>query len=402
MNMGYYFCRTIRFAGFVIVMVWLGMWAVPEASAQPSFRISTIDSADIGPIPKITWLYDIDAADGYIATVQKEAGLFQLWGRGGEVFSRKPDDGWIFYFVRIQPSAHILLVSEAHGEFSIRWIGYDYSGRVVLGPINTSQSLRVSPNGKICYGVFEIGEDISKPVLYDSAGNHLVTFHPRPEIWDIKILSDSTLLYRHPDTIRIISYPEIDTISEFIVPFTDQSHNRVRSAVSGDGSYYAYVGRGTIIICNVHNGEISLAPDEIADKYSDRHPALSDDGEFLIMNHSPRGVEQVSIYRKSGRQYAAVADTFVVPLPGEYAFWGYTILMNRYCALSYQTRLATGLIFKSFLFDFTAPPDEGIKGELLDGLVTIDSNNDDPSRFRLTSTDSGYARTKLCRIDNLR
>lgn len=383
---------------FILFSLWFGLWTAPHASAQPDFRVSVIDSADIGPIPRITWLFDMDADDGYIATLDKDAGLFRLFGPGGEVFSKKADANNYYYAVRIEPTANIIFV--LRGGSPRGGIGFDYDGRKVFGPVKSLQPMMVSPNGKICYSFFEIGEYISIPELYDSDGNHLATFHPRPVIWDIKILDDSTLLYRHLDTVRIISYPVIDTLSKFIVPSKDQSYNRVRSAVSGDGSYYAYVGQKTIIILDVRKGEIFLAPDDIVDEYADRHPALSDNGEFLIMNHSPRGVEKVSIYMKSGRQYEAVVDTFVVPVPDEFAFWEYTILMNRYCAISYFAGSATGLIFKSFLFDFMVSYEEEITGRILNGMVTVDSNNDDPAHFRLTSTDSGYARTKLCRIDN--
>lgn len=391
-------------AGFCMALVLFNLGSAPDVSAQPDsaefdFRISVIDSADIGPIPRVNWLYDIDAADGYIATIDREARLFQLFGPGGEIFRNRPDSNGGFWLVRIQPNVDIILVAEASKEFGNRWIGYDYSGRVVFGPVNTSQPLRVSPDGKICYSVYDVGEDISKPVLYDVNGHHLATFLNHPRQWDIKILDDSLLVYRNIDTIRIISYPAIDTISEFVVPLQLLSHFP-HSAVTRNGSHYAFLVRGNIIVCNLISRQVYTIPDDTAyDKYFWRDLALTDDGEFLILNQCLRHDQSINIYAKRGSEYAEVVDSFVVPLPGEYEFWGFTILMNRYCAISYQTRVATGLIFNSFLFDFTISPDEGIKGELLDGMVTVDSNNDDPARFRLTSTDSGYARTKLCRID---
>ena len=358
--------------------------------------------AEISDVPRVDWIYHIDAGDGYVAVITNDRKSFQLFGTSAKTgFSLNEEGNGLFFRVSMDSRSGFVLVGNALYEGSHQYVGYDYNGRVVLGPLETQNDVEIDPTGRFFYSVYDIGNDYNHPTIYDSTGNIMAEFKSSG-LWDLKVLDPFHILFCDQNRIQVLLYPDM-TVEKEIMPPHEHVRGDLSSAISPDGIVYAYVVYDKIFIIDLESGKISHVPNQMINIVP-THPemAISSNGDYLAIFQPIGGKQAVRILQKHDTDYVQIVDGFEVPVPPGYAAYRSFAIGDSFCIVNYFTGSDNRIDFKSFVFEFPQGRTDSLAGEALDGLATIDSSRKPQrSSFRVTDISPGAASTRLVKIRDM-
>lgn len=383
-----------------VLLLWLLSQSI--SYSQEPIKVSELQETTIGPIPEVNWIFHVDAIEGYVGIVSNERKLFQLYGSdGATVFERKAqaDEQAIYLKVGLRDNPGKVLLIEGWGSRSFECVVLDYAGNLLAGPVRSENIVAVSPGGQYFYSVKDIGNDAATASVYDATGNRLALFTNDGGAWDLKAISDSLVLYRDADHIRILAVPEMVVRSEMTAEAGTLSDLQM-SALSPDGAWYAYPQFETIVVCDLVAKVSYTIPKEVIN-VSPLRPdlAISNNGSFLTMFMITSRGDEVLVYRRKENAYVRLGHQLDIA-PG-YRFQGIVggwFATDSICALSFAFVGSQGIEFFSYIFDATTAGDD-LKGQLMEGLLTRDlPDADGTPRFRTTILAGQKAVTKIVQL----
>ncbi len=351
-------------------------------------------------LPASKWPNHVDASNGCFGVITASQLVFRLYSPAGEiVFEKHSDADWGFSYVSMRNHPNVIVLIESFRASTDKIVfGYDLKGDLLAGPMETSNTIEASPSGAFYYSVSEFGDFKSPPQVFDSSGDSLRTFG-RTYLAQMAAIDDSTLLFQEGPRVRVLSVPDMATIRDITPEDASVGGMVMVTALSGDGSTYAFEGADKIVILDLESGDAFYVPKDGGDDPVTSQFGLSQDGEYLVTYRSSHNGQKIDVFQRRGGQYVETVDSYY--LPEEYRRRQVllsTFVGNGCCGVRYFDRPTGKLNYWTFLFELPTAARQELKWESLDGFISFDSPEARArGEFRLNSVNSSSS--KLLRIE---
>jgi hypothetical protein len=262
------------------------------------------------------------------------------------------------------------LILTAHIDEGVyQCVGYDYTGKKIVGPVTVDSPLRPSTGWQFLY----TGNNVifgSTPKIFDTDGTLLTEFHVRRgDLWQMYPLADAAVLLQDSNAVRVISVPTMIVLKEYWLPELGR-YDYFETSVSPDETAYAVSGDDRIVILDLVTGSIAAVPMEFHESVpTTPHFCLSPRGSSLLLQDYSGNV--VSIYRLIGGKYARTAGSPDAARPPGGGFgYGLPCFIGNYCVLNYFVTTPDGVLHSSVVFDYVTANGERYPALSIPGIAS--------------------------------
>lgn len=289
--------------------------------------------------------------------------VFDLDGK--LLFSRSSTQGCAFYLVDLRTTPGFIFVTEWIAEGAYRTFVLEKDGSIVAevrdeSPVQSTTGLAyMYTTNNFSFG--------SSPRVYDGEGRVIADLTPASGIWELQALDDSLLLFHNSDRIQILQVPEMTVQREFQLPDVRPTSPR-RTAVSPDGSHYAYRSLDGLVVCNLESGAMHVLPHEMSRSYIRKpHCVLSRAGE-LVLTHDRNGLS-CTLFRRGESGYSKVTDFTAGPRGHVDFTYKTSLFVGPYCVINYFDDSEDEVILRSYQFDWSKVAPGLVNGNAFDGYL---------------------------------
>ncbi len=351
-------------------------------------------------LPAVGWVFHFAASDSAIAIVEQDRKNLRIMTPYGLSVSIPADDGWLFFHLSFASEANMLLT----GEFSLaqreeyKWSGRNSHGEVVFGPIFTRSTMTLSPDGRYCYALYDVGNDFNRPEVYDAAGELVASFVSRSGNWDIKIIQDTLLLYRDGGRLTLYSVPgfhESVTYDSIPLAYAELPF----SSVSADGSAYAFQSPKEILVVRLTDGLVSRIDKANLDGNTlYPHLLIADSGNPLLVFTAGNGRNYINIFHRNATGYVKTPQVLEVPfkaarnIDSELSF-----VRDQLCVVNYWLIVDSTVTYQAAVVDLDSDTLMREKIPIVDGLLLSKNTHYEFCTIRLNSLQAIVGSTTIRR-----
>ena len=388
----------------ILAVLLLGAGIALSVSSGQSSTIATVTEAQVRDMPVMGGSPGVDIGEECFAVISrfdpvgKTNALYVFDLKGKLLFSRSSTQGCAFYLVDLRKTPGFIFVTEWISEGKYRTFVLDKDGSIVAevrdeSPVQSTTGLAyLYTTNNISFG--------SSPRVYDGEGRFIADLTPASAYWELQALDDSLLLFHNADRIQILKVPEMTEQRELQLPDVRPTSPR-HTAVSPNGSHYAFRSLDGLVVCNLESGAMHVLPHEMSSSYYIRRPhsVLSRAGEY-VLTHDRNGL-CCRLFRFGESGYSKVADFTAAP-KGHVDFTYKTpLFVGPYCVINYFDDSEDEVKLRSYQFDWSKVAPGLVNGNAFDGYLVPCESKGVPM-FRLLSPGSrsgGTASISTVRIE---
>ena len=364
------------------------------------FEIEHTERNGIANLPDVDWIYHFAVSDRGLAIIEKDRKSLHIYSESYSQVTVSADQGGYFFFVSLNSPSGLILAGQFFGEEGEqrKYTVFDFEGRPVLGPLSTASIVEISPDGRYFYSIYDVGNNYNEPALYDSTGELISHLESTTGNWDLQFVDDCRLLFRDGGKIRILSFPQLHIIMTYEVgdlTFADLP----RSALSRDGSIYAFQSRDAIVVVDLTNGGISkIKKTEISELPMNPHFLISDSGKSLVLFNFLGGSNIIDIFDREKGDYVIVQGSFRIPFDKVLSFVpNLSFIRNGKCVSNFRHNVNSTFQYESFVFEIASGVSLSGCGEIIDGLVLQTDSTEILELIRLSNHEATIRDLKIRR-----
>jgi hypothetical protein len=378
----------------------MGWILLSSLAVSGCFEIELTERNRIANLPEVDWIYHFAISENGLAIIEKDRKSLHIYNGNDSQVTVSADQGGYFFLVSLNSPSGLVLAGQFFGEEGgqKKYTAFDFEGRPVLGPLSTASIVEISPNGRYFYSIYDVGNNYNEPALYDSTGELISHLKSTTGDWDLQFTDDSRLLFRDGGKIRILSFPQLHIITTYEVG--DVTFAELpRSALSRDGSTYAFQSHDAIVVVDLINGYISeIKKTEINEVPMNPHFLISDSGKSLVLFIFLEGSNVVDIFERKDSDYVIVQDSFRVPFDKVLSFVpDLSFIRNGKCISNFCHNVNSTFQYESFVFEIASNVSLSDCGEIVDGLVLQTDSTEVFELIRLSNQEATISDLKIRR-----